>query len=646
MPSPTPVQCVLLYIAIVVTCLQKDGICFQDSLIEKSRKTYQPGINWTQTSTNIDVSNRAWLPKESESPEIMRLEGDLEVGYEGHLNPTCKMNLTKSAFSSKSSEEDVQEGITSTPTKPNTFPSHGIVRESRRHMRRSNRTGNRKKRFVRIAMSSGTLEVEITRRRKRQMLETESAPNIRRKFKTHRQRKESSIRKFSKFFENRRGGINRRSRRYQRRERKIKSALTNTGRVPTKIKKQTIRLDRKKSITEYLGQIVRRFRYSVGRNERHSRKSVRQSERRSRKSVGRNERRSRKSVERNERRSRKSVGRYIYRSRIGKTRRSKSNVERIVHRANNNINRNKRHSRNITGRFVQHIKNSFSLNLRHLRSIKGRQMRRSGNGINRSVTNSRNTMRRTGHRSRSNINRNTQRTRNRIGRVVRHIKNSMRRVVRHTRVIYRRDIENEILFVVRRRRKNLSSKSKAQKSMLEKSMNDRRNTQLDCKDSLKNFPLNRGRTLPRRRFSRVQRYCLGLHSSSACSVRKVKAFRNHPLNSTQNGEKCHPRIKQIAKTRRGTPSYRVQKGSNSFNTFESFSPGIAVKSTELFEEDNESCMFGPLDAFYKLANKIKRFGTRIKGRTPDRSELFAKSNKHILGILGLALWMTSRQTSA
>lgn len=43
---------------------------------------------------------------------------------------------------------------------------------------------------------------------------------------------------------------------------------------------------------------------------------------------------------------------------------------------------------------------------------------------------------------------------------------------------------------------------------------------------------------------------------------------------------------------------------NSFNIFELFLLGIVVKSIELFEEDNESCMFGLLDVFYKLVNKV------------------------------------------
>lgn len=591
MHPPTSV-CILLFLVTVVTCLQKNGVCSKDSFIEESRKTFQSGTNRTQTSMNIEVSNRARLSKKPESPENMyntSMNLEVEVGYEGVLNPTCKIIFPKPIFSSKFSDEKVREGITSTLTKPNTFPSHGTVRELRRHMRRSKRTGNRKERFVRIAASSGTPEVEITRRSKRQMLESESAPNIRRRFKTHthKQRKESSIRKSSKFIENRRGRIYRRSRRLQRRERKIKSAFTDTGRVLTKLKDQTIRVGRKKSNTEYFGQNVRRLRHSVGRNER---------------------------------RSRESVGRYTYRSRNSKTRRSKGNVERIVRRSNNNINRNKRHSRNITGRFVHHIKNSFSQNLRHSRSNKGHHVHRSRNRINRSVPNSRNRMVRTGRRSRKNINRNTQRSRNSMGRVMRHTKNSMRRVVRHRRVIYRRDIESETSFVVRRRRRKSFSKSKLQKSMIEKGINYRRNTQVNRKDSLKNFPLKRGITLSRRRFSRVQRYCRGLHSSSACLDRKVEAFRNEwvfpvtltrqivslvSVNATQHGEECPPRIKHRAKTPRSARSYRIRKWANSFNSIVSCSPGFEVKRADLFVADKESHMIGPLDAFYELANKVK-----------------------------------------
>lgn len=56
---------------------------------------------------NIDVLNRVWCMKEFESFEIMCLEVDLEVGYEGYLNLICKMNLIKFVFSLKIFEEDV-----------------------------------------------------------------------------------------------------------------------------------------------------------------------------------------------------------------------------------------------------------------------------------------------------------------------------------------------------------------------------------------------------------------------------------------------------------------------------------------------------------------------------------------------------------
>lgn len=584
MNCPATPVCILLFVVTAVTCLQKNDICSQDSFIEKSRKTFQSRTNRTQTSMNIEVSNRARLSKEPGSPENLyytSMHSEEEVGYEGVLNKTFNP-----IFSSNVSEDKVQEGITSTPTKPNTLPSHGTVRELRRHMRRSKRKGNRKKIFVRIDASSRTPEVEIPRRSNHQVLETESALNIRRRFKTHRQLKESSIRKSWESIENRRRRIPvyRRSRRLQRRERKIKSAFTDTGRVLTKLRNQTIRLGRKKSVTEYFVQNMRRFRHSVGRNER---------------------------------RSRESVGRYAYSSRNSKTRRSKSNVERILRRSNSNIIRNKRHSRNISGRFVHHIRNSFSQNLRHSRCTKESHVRRSRNRINRNVTNSRNRMRRTGHRSRKNINRNAQRSRNSMRRVMRHTKNSMRRVVRHRRVIYRRDIESETSLVLRRRRKS-SSKSKLQKSMIEKCMNYRRNTQVNPKDILKSFPLKRGTTMSRRRSSRVQRYVRGLHLSSACLERKDEAFRNDlvftltrqmvslvSVNATQHGEECRPRIKHITETRRSMQSYRVRKWVNSFNTFVSCSPGFEVKSAELFVADKESHTTGPFDFFYELTNKVK-----------------------------------------
>lgn len=56
---------------------------------------------------NIDVLNRVWFLKEFESFEIMCLEVDLEVGYEGYLNLICKMNFIKFVFSLKIFEEDV-----------------------------------------------------------------------------------------------------------------------------------------------------------------------------------------------------------------------------------------------------------------------------------------------------------------------------------------------------------------------------------------------------------------------------------------------------------------------------------------------------------------------------------------------------------
>lgn len=56
---------------------------------------------------NIEVLNRVWFLKEFESFEIMCLEVDLEVGYEGYLNLICKMNLIKFVFSLNFFEEDV-----------------------------------------------------------------------------------------------------------------------------------------------------------------------------------------------------------------------------------------------------------------------------------------------------------------------------------------------------------------------------------------------------------------------------------------------------------------------------------------------------------------------------------------------------------
>lgn len=54
---------------------------------------------------NIEVLNRVWCMKEFESFEIMCLEVDLEVGYEGYLNLICKMNLIKFVFSLKIFED-------------------------------------------------------------------------------------------------------------------------------------------------------------------------------------------------------------------------------------------------------------------------------------------------------------------------------------------------------------------------------------------------------------------------------------------------------------------------------------------------------------------------------------------------------------
>lgn len=56
---------------------------------------------------NIDVLNRVWFLKKFESFEIMCLEVDLEVEYEGNLNLICKMNFIKFVFSLKNFEEDV-----------------------------------------------------------------------------------------------------------------------------------------------------------------------------------------------------------------------------------------------------------------------------------------------------------------------------------------------------------------------------------------------------------------------------------------------------------------------------------------------------------------------------------------------------------